>query len=609
MKVSFDSWIAACEMARNERKRLRSYLQWYPFHVLVEKDWEHLESKSFYSRYIKDCSFILCKKFRFREDGLVQKSGFAFRDSKLVSPIIYIYILAFVVEYQSLLSLPYENPAIFYAGDIERRRLHYGKSYRAYCQALKICSKEYDWCIKTDLSHFFGSINVDSLISIMIELSGEQMKLSDVQFFRGLLLYCGKGGYPTIQNHAGLSFLATKVYLNDIDESLSARMEGMKQISDFCLVRYVDDLYIFFDAQCSDSFSVSGDIVGTYADVLRRRNLSINPTKTKFLPASDVATTIADVSQVDFFGLDPEEELPREPSRFVGLFSGIASQVREGLYTEESLDNMISSLFRLDCVSVEPKAVFHNYVFSVPSVFRHQAVIDAAADALMSGKAALSFSTEIIVLAILNTRSGELIKSMLNELFKACRGGAWTSVDSLVAVTYLRNRSMVHHDLLEYLQECDPAIYSFIDSFCLKKHGLVNVSETEEGLLDVLDGDRESKTQYVLYLYHESVGNIFESASYYRAFFDRFSSYVSNAKQKKKKMTMLYREKQLAPVYSDIERSEESIRFAEDLRQKNPLVHAGAETLRMDSARDDLKNMVKSLHWLMIRRIEIDCHL
>lgn len=79
---------------------------------------------------------------------------------------------------------------------------------------------------------------------------------------------------------------------------------------------------------------------------------------------------------------------------------------------------------------------------------------------------------------------------------------------------------------------------------------------------------------------------------------------MSGRKNKRARSGMLYKEKDLKPLYSDIAGSREVIRNAERLRQENPLVHAGAEMLRRDSTREELEEMISSLRQLMIARLE-----
>ena len=600
LRVSHSSWVAACEMMRREKFRHKSYLQWWPFSLLSNEEWEALESEAYYSRYIAEGSFVLSETMRFVTKGLVQKSGHSFRDSPLVSPVIFLYLLAFAVEYGAFFSPQFSNVATFYSGDIERRWAHYGKSYRAFCQALKVCSTEYRWCLKTDLAHFFESINIDYFMTDLQKLANESIPIADTQFIRALILYCGNGKFPAIQNHAALSYFATAIYLNDIDERLSERLRKMPQIEGYRLVRFVDDLYIFFDSAEEIAFSVGNEIAGVYADILRDKDLMINALKTKLIRAEDAAKTTAEVSVVDFDGTDPEEQLPDGSQKISLLFGAITSLIASGSYSDASLDN---ALFKSEDVSMDAKTIFRHYLYRVPDSFKNVAVLSSASSAVAKGKVALSFQTSSIVTAILNTRDERLIKSMLNNLFRSSRNSSWTSVDSLIAITYLLNRGMNHEDLLYHLQLHEPGIYSYIASFCLKSFVSNQLSAVEGNVIETLAGDKDSKIQYAFYLYHDSVGNIFESASYYRSFFDRLTSLFAFSKGRKRKK-MMFKEKEIKKYYSDIEGSDSIIRRAESLRQENPLVHASAEMLRNDSSREELVDMIESLRWLISKRFE-----
>ena len=65
--------------------------------------------------------------------------------------------------------------------------------------------------------------------------------------YKELLLYCGDGVFPLIENSVSSSYLATVVYLDPIDcelyDFLRLRVPG---ITGFRMIRYVDDLYILF---------------------------------------------------------------------------------------------------------------------------------------------------------------------------------------------------------------------------------------------------------------------------------------------------------------------------------------------------------------------------
>ena len=100
MHPSYEAWKDACDTMMKQKRRLTSYFQWYPFSVLSETDREILSSETFFSTYIQDGAFLICYSMRFTTKGFIQKQGAAFRDSVLVSPILFLYLLAFGIEYQ-----------------------------------------------------------------------------------------------------------------------------------------------------------------------------------------------------------------------------------------------------------------------------------------------------------------------------------------------------------------------------------------------------------------------------------------------------------------------------------------------------------------------------
>lgn len=247
MYPTFESWETACSMMRKENRRLKSYLQWYPFSQLCNNSWDYLASEGFYNYYIKDGAFLLCETTRFVTKGYIQKQGSSLRDSYLVSPVLYLFLLAYGIEYFKTYNEPRRQGLAFYAGDFSREQSNYQRSWQAYCNALKYDSNEFKYCLKTDISNFFGTLNVDLLVAKMEDCSSKDYLANDGFFFKALLLYCGNGNYPIIQNHPTLSFLATNVFLGDIDVRLTTKLESMSSVKSFNLIRYVDDMCIFFD--------------------------------------------------------------------------------------------------------------------------------------------------------------------------------------------------------------------------------------------------------------------------------------------------------------------------------------------------------------------------
>lgn len=106
MFVSYESWRKACEMIKKEGIRLQSYFQWYPFFIISEKSWKKMMARAYYNEFIKDASFLLSKDMRFVIKGFLQKNGASLRKSHLVSPVLFIYLLAYGIEYNKVFIKP-----------------------------------------------------------------------------------------------------------------------------------------------------------------------------------------------------------------------------------------------------------------------------------------------------------------------------------------------------------------------------------------------------------------------------------------------------------------------------------------------------------------------
>lgn len=604
MFVSFDSWQTACNMTKQEGRRLQSYLQWYPFSCLSNSSWEEVTSESYFKKYIEDGSFFLCDSMRYITKGYIQKQGSSLRDSYLVSPVLFLYLLAYGIEYEKIFSQPRPSGLSLYAGNLEKKQMNYQKSWQAYCDALKFNSAEYRYCLRTDISNFFGTINVDSLISKMQHYSNGEYSANDGIFLKALLLYCGHGKYPTIQNHPAISFFATDIYLAEVDKKLQGRLANMFSVSSFELVRYVDDMCLFFDiTDGADLLSVKQAITNCYADILREESLVLNQGKLELQDASDVLKSMASVSCVDFSGAIIDGELSIPEGAIPRFFNMLTSALQQTSYSHKSLAEIIDVCFAIEDPPTPPMTVFRHCLYKQQRLFQSAEAINSMRAALRSGTVMFSYNTTDLVQCILNSRDDYLIKQLLNGLFQSSRNGTWSSLDSLTAVTYLVQRGMWHPDLRRHLQLAAPGLSRFCENYCRADFIKIEPTNSESKVIALLSGDESSKMQYAQYLRHQQTRNLFESASYCRAFFDRFSSYVFSRVQGKKH-TWLYKENDLKNIYKSVDGSGAKIRRMEELRQNNPLIHASSKVLDSPTFEADLAYVVDSINEIISEYLE-----
>lgn len=596
MYVTLESWQSACQMIKQEGNRLESYLQWYPFSQLSESSWKVLTSESYFEKYIQDASFILCSSMRYVTKGYIQKQGSSLRDAYLTSPVLFLYLLAYGIEYSKQFVQPRSEGLSLYAGNLDECQMNYQRSWHAYCGALKYNSSSFEYCLRTDVSNFFGTINVDSLISKMQKYSFENYSATEGFFLKALLLYCGNGKYPTIQNHPTLSFLATDVYLAEVDQLFQERLRKMASVKSFELVRYVDDMCLFFNVEDgANLLSVKQAITNCYADILRAEGLVLNQNKLELQRAEEILKTMASVSCVDFTGAVVDGNVAVPNDAVSNYFQMLAEAVKQTSYSHNKLLEAIDACFAIDEPPTPPMTVFRHCLYRQQELFKTPEAIAAMRNALQGGTALFSYNTTDLIQCFLNSEDEYLVKQLLNGLFKSSRNATWSSLDSLAAVTYLIHRGMWHPDLRKHLEIEEPGLSFFCETFCRADFVRIPPSDAENKTIAILSGDEPSKTQFAHYLRHHQTKNLLESASYYRAFFDRFSSFVWSRVQKKKH-TWLYKERDLKEVYCSVAGSEEKIREMERLRQSNPLVHASSEILTNPAFESDLIFVVNSIN-------------
>ena len=72
--ITYSTWKSICKMYFEQNKgRLSSYLQWFPFSRLSKSDKDYIVSEEFYTQYIESGSIILYTAFLSRSNNYLQK--------------------------------------------------------------------------------------------------------------------------------------------------------------------------------------------------------------------------------------------------------------------------------------------------------------------------------------------------------------------------------------------------------------------------------------------------------------------------------------------------------------------------------------------------------
>ena len=225
------------------------YLQLVPFCQLSQNDKKFLLSEDFYNTWIKTGAFVYHSDTWNISNSYILKNDGTYRKATNVSPIFFLFVSAFTKHISKYYFSNCQNRKIstFYAGEITQNRFNYKKDYNDYCKEINNSSQCYTYFIKLDIKNFFTSINIDVLfeqINSNVNAKEINIRNRDLLYYKELLKCLGKGVFPIICNSTALSYLATKIYLDNFDICLYDYLEKLDYIQDFEFIRYVDDLYI-----------------------------------------------------------------------------------------------------------------------------------------------------------------------------------------------------------------------------------------------------------------------------------------------------------------------------------------------------------------------------
>ena len=129
--ISYDTWKSICEMYFSlNTLSAKAYLQWFPFTKISREDKGYISSEDFYERYIKTSSIVFFPDAMQQSENYLQKSDGSFRNSSLISPILYLVLQSVGKEiFNEYNPIRPQNVSVYYAGNYEFMRPKYKQDY------------------------------------------------------------------------------------------------------------------------------------------------------------------------------------------------------------------------------------------------------------------------------------------------------------------------------------------------------------------------------------------------------------------------------------------------------------------------------------------------
>lgn len=619
--ISYNNWKATCDMYFSLPLGVqKSYLQWFPFTKLTSFDKETICSEDFYKKYIDTASFIFFPFATHQSENYLQKGDGSFRDSSLVSPLLYLMLQSIGKGiYDHYRTYRPAGISVYYAGNYEFMRPKYKQDYDNFFKELNSSIDEYQYFIKTDITNFYANINIDKLIAQVDTVCNSETVVftqTQLHLYKELLKLCGNGRFPLIENSMASSFLSTVIYLDLVDTKLHKFItNSVPSVSSFRIVRYVDDMYILISSDkpiwcLHDAYN---EIRNEYSSLLKEYGLALNTKKCCIKETKEINHELKKSLYDEYFNgqkHDIEE-----------LFRGALQHFLNDLSLEllfdsidiETYNRLIEENFSSKDIEFTPSEVFNYFIYENDAELQTDSVISLIVELVEQSISFVSLDPKRLTIMIMKTNSDKAIKYFLNQLFKRNRANIWNSYDTTIAISYLIQRKFQHRDLLNILSHQCPKLYSFYSQNCKSSFLDYLTPAKLNKLCEVIAKDNKAHYLFFMHLCEMKRENYMAAFAYFKNFFDRVTAdldfaYNSTPCVKKPNYKAFYKESALVSFYSVIDGSENIINKAHKLRNANPLSHSSSELLDNESTTADLKQSITDLSTIIFKYIDFKNH-
>jgi AbiA family abortive infection protein len=620
--IEYEDWKTVCsQIMIQKRGRKKMYLQWYPFTRLSKQEKDTLLSEDFFNNFIKSGLFLYYSENWLITNNYIMKGDGNFRNASLVPPIMYLFALTIGKSiFKAYQSRRQSSIGVFYAGNYDENRLYYRKDYDVFFKTINELSQSFAYYIKTDVKDFFPNIDMNKLfdmINLRLAEIGHPMSQKDMLVYKEMLTCLGNGEFPLIENCAASSYLATVVYLETPDIRLNTYIENKESnISEFAMIRYVDDLYILFNSELPDNriTPMVNRIINAYSSELKQLNLSLNRGKTSWKHTSEINEELKkslydeQVNGKEFNITDFVDE---------GLLLNFLENIETALlgYCLDTVKylELINDTFNIPQTEYTPQEIYNSLVYEKHQMFNNPEIIDKLFALVKFDYNFLKLDTKRLTVMLLKTQNGNLVKAVLSKLFAASRSGTWNIYDTSLAINYLIQRNFNHSDLLIVLKSEEYSAYLYYELFC-KTSLFATMEKSSQNYIEKFSTSLFHKDDdklfffYFMYMIETKKNNYLSAFAYYKNFFDRMSAHLAytinrNSAKGKPNYKGYYKEGAFRQLYVGIPNADQIIEQAHMIRNSNPLSHSSAELVDNNNSASDILQSICDLGYLIETKI------
>lgn len=589
-KIEFKIWEETCELIEKySQKYGKYYFQLYPIKKIGSL--ERIKDYYYYKKMIYNSNiFTEERNFLISEEYTIKKDG-TFRNKVLISPIFYIYYNAMVMQ----IATKYKpkrnkNISVRYAGDYKNKKLHYKQQYIEFTEELINLSYTYDTFLKLDIKDFYNNVDINRLTKLLKDSISFNEK--EQIHFKEFINYIGNNGLPQIDGGIASSYLATIIYLDIIDNNYFKIIKKVLNTEDFKMVRYVDDLYIFFNKENNELKNLENRLTYEYKNLIYKQNLNLNTKKTRMCGAEYIYEEISSISLEDNETFKEELKDDFRKESLINFFEKLIEKTKEEGINYERYHSIINECFYNPEIKYFQLQIYNTIIFKDLKWFKETEIYPTFENILSENNDILIHDPKKLVSAILNMEPELLSKKILNNLYKKNENNEWTVYDSCLAMNYLLYRNFKNSKLLKCLNKYNNELFNYIQ-FYIETDWIKDLLDDQKYYLKLSDNSREESNIFLKYLsiIELKKGNYLTFQAYFKSYFESITLSLYSIKINKN--LKLYNKKDIIEFYKEYyeidEDDKRKISLFLDSRNENPLCHSNIKLINNKSMKTKIE--------------------
>lgn len=603
-RIKYETWKKTCTLVREYSiKYGKFYFQLYPikycnnYNIITTK--EFFQNNILNGRFLtEETNYNICENYEIKKDG-------TFRNKVLISPILYIYYTVLVMEIsQKYKQKRNDDISVRYAGNYAKEELHYKNQYYEFISELQELSNKYDTYLKLDIKDFFEKIDINKM-AVLLKNSISINEKEQMQF-KELISFIGNKKFPQIDAGIASSYLATIVYLDIIDNRYYRQIKNILKTEDFKMIRYVDDLYIFFNSGDLQLNKIENRLTYEYTNLLHEYSLNVNMDKTYIRDSSLIYEDINSISLEDEAVLEEELSNDFTKNALESFLGELINETKNNGINYKTYYNIIDEYFDNPNIRFYQRQIYNTIVFKNLEWFKETNTYESFKDILSNNNDILIHDPKRLLSALLNMHSPELIKRFLYNLYVKYENYEWTIYDSFLAMRYLLYRNFKNKKLLKILEQKDSKLYMYISQY-IENNWTENIINTNISEMEIFD---EALMESIFFIRFLSIielnkENYLTYQAYMKSFFDSVTSNLVNIKENKKEY--FFEKRRILQFYKknfNIDgNNEQQISCFCDSRNENPLCHSNIKIIKNKNMKEKIikesKDIVEMLNKIL----------